>query len=91
MSDDNHDPKMREFRYRGYHGVPDDEKLNAMSDIELDSLFHSSKDNPVKASAIDREIQRRKKTWYEKPIGLVIISFVSGLLLAGVVFYLRWN
>ena len=81
----------RDGLLRGYHGVPNDEKLKAMSDIELDSLLHSSEDKPVKAAAIDREIQRRKKTWYEKPIGLVIISFVSGLLLAGVLFYLGWR
>jgi len=83
--------EIADARLRGYHGIPDDKKLKAMSDIELDSLFHSSKDNPVKASAIDREIQRRKKTWYEKPIGLVLTSFVSGLLLAGVLFWLGWH
>ena len=60
MIDSNHDPKMREFRFRAYHGIPDDEELKAMSDIELDSLLHSSKDNPVKTASIDRELRRRE-------------------------------
>ncbi len=75
----------------GYHGVPSDEKLSAMSNIVLDSLLASSKNNSVKSAAVEREIERRKKPWYEKPVGLVIISSVSGLLVACVIFYLRWN
>lgn len=90
MSDD-HDPKMRKFLFRGYHGVPDDEKLKAMPDIELDSLFHSSKDNPVKAAAIQREIIRRAKPWYEKPHGLIALAIVSGLLVAAATFFFGWN
>lgn len=46
--------------WRGYHGVPHDDKLKAMSDIELDSLLHSSKRNPVKVAAVEREIIRRR-------------------------------
>ena len=66
---------------RGYHNVPRDEELKAMSDIELDSLFYSSKDKPVKAAAIEREINRRKFTRDGAP--LIINGGVGGVAITG--------
>ena len=47
MSDTENDDFLR-----GYHGIPDDVKLRAMSVIELDSLLDSSRNESVKAAAI---------------------------------------
>jgi len=33
----------------------------------------------------------RPKEWYEKPPGIIFITLIAGLLLAGIVFYLKWN
>lgn len=76
---------------RGYHGVPGDEKLKNMSDIELDSLLTSCKNNSVKLAAIKREIHRRKKTWHEKSVGFIVVTIFCGLAVAYLAYRFGWT
>ena len=41
----------------------------------------------IQALATQLEIEPSEKHWYEKPVGLIVISFISGLLVAYVTFY----
>lgn len=88
---DDKEQAEEEGMLRGYYDVPDDSTLRSMSDVALDALLLSSKANQVKSSAIEREIQRRRRKWYEKPTGIILVSLISGLLLAGAVFFLGWR
>lgn len=76
---------------RGFHDVIDDEKLRAMTDVQLDSALESSKDKPVRAKAIQREIDRRAKPWYERPRGIFALTVISGVAVAAVCAYFGWN
>lgn len=82
---DQSDKEALAAQLRGYHGVPHDEDLNAMSNIELDSLLHSSKNNPVKSAAIEREIQRRRSpkppSLWLHPLTKWALGIVSGVIL----------
>lgn len=43
---------------RGYHGIPDDGKLQAMSYIQLSELLHSSEKDSTKFHVIEREMKK---------------------------------
>ena len=59
MSDDQHDSEMGDFRLRGYHGIPDSEKLRAMSYIQLSEIFQSCEKDSTKLHVVEREVKRR--------------------------------
>jgi len=29
--------------------------------------------------------------WYEKPLGIIVITIVAGVIIGGILFWLRWN
>lgn len=58
MTDDQHDSDMRDFRLRGYHDIPDDDKLQEMSYIQLSEIFHSCEKDSTKFLVVEREMKR---------------------------------
>lgn len=40
---------------------------------------------------LSSELDKSMKKWYERPAGMIIITVVTGLIIAGVVFSLGWN
>lgn len=58
MGDDQHDSEMQDFRLRGYHGIPDSSKLQAMSYIQLSEIFQSCEKNSTKFHVIERELKK---------------------------------
>ena len=52
----NHDDDF----HRGYHGIPDNEKLKAMSDIALFSMLSDCQPNTPKYMAVNAEKLRRE-------------------------------
>ena len=44
---------------RGYRGIPDDEKLQKMSYIQLAEIFHSCEKDSTKFHVIEREMKKR--------------------------------
>ena len=89
---DQSDKEVLASQLRGYHGVPRDDKLNAMSNIELDSLLSSSKNNPVKSAAVEREIQRRKSpkppSLWVHPLTRTILYVAGGVVTAVIVYFI---
>lgn len=56
---DPHSPEEQDDFDRGYHNIPDDKKLQAMSYIQLAEIFHSCKKDSTKFHVIEREIKKR--------------------------------
>lgn len=56
---DPHSLKDQDDLVRGYWGIPDDEKLQAMSYIQLAEIFHSCEQDSTKFHVIEREIKKR--------------------------------
>ena len=50
---------IREGMARGYHDIPDDAKLQAMSYVHLSEEFQSSKKDSPRLHVLDREMKRR--------------------------------
>lgn len=44
-----------------------------------------------KAKIVQGELKKNSKEWYEKPLGMILIGVVVGLIVAGAVFYFHWN
>jgi hypothetical protein len=45
---------------RGYHGIPDDEKLQKMSFVELAALLSSCENGSARFLVVESEVNRRK-------------------------------
>lgn len=52
-----------------------------------DIIVNSNKTNPIS----NFDMSYGQKFWYEKPIGILLLMVVGGLILAGLIFYLGWN
>lgn len=35
--------------------------------------------------------QKLIKNWYEKPLGIIVITIIAGVIIGGIMFWLRWN
>jgi hypothetical protein len=56
---DPHSPEEQDGFVRGYHNIPDDEKLQAMSHIQLAEILQSCERDSTKFHVIEREIKKR--------------------------------
>ena len=79
----------------GFHDIPSQDKLAALSFVELAALFSECKTGAAKYTVVERELDRRKQSqqekaksdaepapdhWYKKPIGVIGIAITSGVL-----------
>ncbi len=39
----------------------------------------------------DKVISNNEKKWYEKPIGIIILMVLGGIILGGILYSLGWN
>lgn len=78
---------------RGFHGIPNKERLRAMSDVELASLLASCEKGSAKFFVVEQEMVRRanadnakvvssatEKRWVAKPLGMLAIGAAGSLL-----------
>jgi hypothetical protein len=56
---DQHSTDEQDGFARGYHDIPDDGKIRAMSYIQLSEVFHSCEKDSTKFHVIEREVKRR--------------------------------
>lgn len=56
---DHHSAEEQDSFERGYHDIPDDGKIRAMSYIRLSEVFHSCEKDSIKFHVIEREVKRR--------------------------------
>lgn len=68
---------------RGFHGLPDEAKLRAMSYIDLCDMFVAQKPGTVAYLVLEAEKKRRDQPpdpWYRKPIGIIGVSASTALV-----------
>lgn len=56
---DQHSIEEQDGFERGFHGIPDDGQIRAMSYIQLSEVFHSCEKDSTKFHVIEREVKRR--------------------------------
>jgi len=56
---DPHSTEEQDDLVRGYCDIPDDEKLQGMSYIQLSEIFHSCEKDSTKFHVVEREIKKR--------------------------------
>lgn len=66
------------------HGVIQTAK-DAVVDVAVAGNYSSNKNTKI----IQGDLA--SKQWYEKPLGILILAIVAGLIIAGLVFWLGWN
>jgi len=86
---------------RGFHGIPSDTELRAMSYVALCELLSSCAVGTTKHAIVAREKERRdavenagalpaEKRWFERPVGIVTLGIVASIV-ASAVWYLLWR
>lgn len=67
------------------HGVIQTDK-DAIVNVAVAGNYSSNK-----KTKIIQENSAHGKEWYEKPVSIIFIAVISGLIIAGLVFQLHWN
>lgn len=88
---------------RGFHDVPSDAEMRALSDMDLYTLIASANTGSVRRMALETENERRKEAqksnsskpsrdhWYKKPVATISLTVLSALVVAAIVTAVRFK
>lgn len=79
--------QAREF-VATYHGSPDSQYGRFARDC---LATKEAKVKDVRNTEMLSTISSKNKTWYEKPIGIVLLTAIAGLIIAFLVYRFGWH